>query len=75
VLCVLSSVAAHRGHHARHLVGDLRKMLGHARESPRHAAGQLAGLPWRTRLPSLLETARGDFRAGGIAVHHSLLTP
>lgn len=75
VLRVLSSVAAHRGHHARHLAGDLWNVLGRAHKSPRHAAGQLAGLPWRTRLPSLLESARGDFGAGGIAVHHALLTP
>lgn len=74
VLHVLASLAAHRGRHARHLVSDLWTVLGGVRESPRHAMGQLAGVPWRARLPSLLETAMCDVRAAGIAVHHSVLT-
>lgn len=75
VLHVLAGLAAHRGHHARRLVHDLCSVVSGVRDSPRQAVGRLAGLPWRTRLPSLLEGARGDFRAGGVAVHHSVLTP
>lgn len=74
VFHVLAGLASHRGRHTRKLVADLWGAASHARH-PRHAVTQLAGIPWRTRLPSLLPASRLEFDAGGVAVHHSLITP
>lgn len=75
VLRVLSSVAANRGRHALHLVGDLWDVLGRVHTTPAHAAAQFIGLPWRRRLPTLLARGQSEFDAAGVAVHHALVTP
>jgi glycerophosphoryl diester phosphodiesterase len=74
VLHVLAGLAAHRGRHALQLVGDLWDVLGRVRANPAQAATQIIGLPWRRRLPLLLERGRDDFAAAGVAVHHALVT-
>ncbi|MBV8528387.1 MAG: glycerophosphodiester phosphodiesterase [Candidatus Dormibacteraeota bacterium] len=75
VLRVLSSVAAHRGRHALQLVGDLWDVLARVSANPAQAATQIIGLPWRRRMPLLLERGRDEFAARGVALHHALVTP
>lgn len=75
VMRVLAGLAAHRGRHALQLVGDLWDVLGRVRSNPADAVTQIIGLPWRRRLPLLLQRGIDEFEATGVAVHHALVTP
>ena len=74
VLRVISGLLAHRGTRALRAAGDAWQALTFVRDSPRDAVAHISGLPWRNMLPLLLAGVRERLDAGGITVHHPLVT-
>jgi glycerophosphoryl diester phosphodiesterase len=51
-------------------VVDVQRAARHLRERPQESLANLAGLPWRGRLPTDVAQTREDISAAGMCVHH-----
>lgn len=50
--------------------GDVQRAASQLRHRPHESLANLAGMPWRARLPADVARARADVGAAGICVHH-----
>ena len=51
-------------------IGDVQRAASQLRHRPHESLANLAGMPWRARLPADVARARADVGAAGICVHH-----
>ena len=51
-------------------VGDVQRAASQLRHRPHESLANLGGMPWRAHLPAEVARARVDLSAGGICVHH-----
>jgi glycerophosphoryl diester phosphodiesterase len=49
---------------------DVQRAARHLRERPQESLANLAGMPWRGRLPMDVAQTRDDIAAAGMCVHH-----
>lgn len=55
-------------------IGEVHKAASQLRHRPHESLANLVGMPWRAQLPADVARVRDDVGAGGICVHHRVVS-